>query len=108
MVLLIAAIGRMILGQWDWFVRPGIRGYLIMIMTGFVLAVSVEWVALHVFNRWQYTEHMPKLPVLNIGLIPLLQMMVLPPLIFRVAASRERKHLRRKTGPGSSQKEIIE
>jgi hypothetical protein len=82
MVLLIAAIGRIVLGQSEWFHRPGIRGYLVMITVGLILAVVVEWIALHILNRWQYTEDMPELPVLNVGFIPLLQMMVLPPLIF--------------------------
>lgn len=91
MVLLIAAAGRIVLRQSDWFLRPGVRGYLVMITTGLVLAVIVEWVALHILNHWQYTGHMPKLPVLNVGLVPLLQMMILPPIIFRVAASRNKR-----------------
>jgi hypothetical protein len=53
MVLLIAAAGGIVSRQSDWFRHPGIRGYFGMITAGFVLAVVVEWVALHVLNRWE-------------------------------------------------------
>ncbi len=85
MVLLIVAAGWFTLRQSDWFLRPGVRGYLVIITAGLVLAVLVEWVAVHVLNRWEYTENMPKLPGLDIGLVPIAQMLVLPPLIFRIA-----------------------
>ena len=64
------------------------------------------WVALHILNRWQYTEAMPKLPVLNVGLVSVLQMMVLPALVFSRQQGIKRMFTSRQ--PGSSQKEIIE
>ena len=85
MVLLIVAAGWFMLRQSGWFLRPGVRGYLLIITAGLVLAVLVEWVAVHILNRWEYTENMPKLPGLDIGLVPIAQMVVLPPLIFRIA-----------------------
>jgi len=85
MVLLIVAAGWFTLRQSDWFLRPGVRGYLVIITAGLVLAVLVEWVAVHILNRWKYTENMPKLPGLDIGLVPIAQMLVLPSLIFRIA-----------------------
>lgn len=53
---------------------------------GFVIAVSVEWVAVHGAQRWTYTDRMPLLPGLEVGGVPVLQMLLLPPLIFRVVA----------------------
>ena len=88
MVLLIVAAGWIALRQPDWFLRPGLRGYLVTLTAGFVLAVLVEWVAVRILNRWEYTENMPKLPGLDIGLVPIAQMLILPPLIFRIAAMR--------------------
>jgi hypothetical protein len=88
MVLLIVAAGWIALRQPDWFLRPGLRGYLVTLTAGFVLAVLVEWVAVHILNRWEYTENMPKLPGLDIGLVPIAQMLILRPLIFRIAAMR--------------------
>ena len=86
MVLLIVAAGCITLRRWDWFQRPGVAGYLVMLTVGLVLAVLVEWVAVQSLGRWHYTENMPTLPWLHIGLVPIAQMLFLPPLIFRIVA----------------------
>ena len=86
MVFLILVVGWFTLRQPDWFVRPGVRGYLVMITLAVVLAVFVEWLGVWILKRWQYTERMPRLPELGIGLVPIAQMLFLPPLIFRIAA----------------------
>ena len=82
MTLIIATTGRVILRRWDWFEQPGASGYLVMLATGLVLAVFVEAVALQLLGRWQYTVTMPT--VLGIGVVPIAQMLLLPPLIFRI------------------------
>jgi len=82
MVLIVAATGRVILRRRDWFEQPGASGYLVMLATGLVLAVLVESVALHLLGRWQYTVRMPT--VLSIGVVPIAQMLLVPPLIFRI------------------------
>jgi hypothetical protein len=86
MVLLIVTIGWILFRRWDWFQRPGVGGYLVMLSAGLILAVMVEWVAVHVLGRWAYTDKMPIIPGLEVGLVPIAQMVVLPPLIFRIAA----------------------
>ena len=86
MVLLIVVAGWITLRKPDWFVRPGVHGYLIMIAAGLLLAVLVEWMAVHKLGRWVYAEKMPTVPGLGIGLVPIAQMLILPPLIFRIAA----------------------
>jgi hypothetical protein len=83
MVMLIVVAGWITLQQQDWFEHPGIPGYLVMLTTGFLLALFVEWVAVHVLGRWQYTAEMPRVPGLGIGIVPIAQMLLLPPLIFR-------------------------
>lgn len=85
-VLLIVVAGWIILRKPDWFVRPGISGYVLMIAAGLLLAVLVEWVAVHKLERWVYAERMPTLPGLGIGVVPIAQMLILPPVIFRIAA----------------------
>jgi len=82
MVLIITAAGRITLDRWDWFNRPRLSAYLVMLTMGLVLAVLVESVALQLMGRWQYTVKMPT--VLGIGVVPIAQMILLPPLIFRI------------------------
>ena len=85
-VLLIIVAGWISFRRCDWFQRPGIGGYLVMLTTGLVLAVFVEWVGVHILGRWAYTDKMPTVPWVRIGLVPIAQMAILPPVIFRTAA----------------------
>ena len=56
-----------------------------MSSTGFVVGAIVEWIGVDALHRWSYSEAMPMLPVLRVGLSPILQMVILPPIIFLVA-----------------------
>ena len=82
MVLIITATGRVILRRWDWFKRPRLSEYLVMLAAGLILAVLVEVAAVYLLGRWQYTLNMPT--VLGIGVVPIAQMLLLPPMIFRI------------------------
>lgn len=82
-VLVILGVGWMTLGRRTWFEQPGIEGYLVMLISGVAISVGVEWTTVHVLRWWTYGEYMPFVPIVNIGLAPIAQMLVLPPLIFR-------------------------
>jgi hypothetical protein len=98
LVLLIFGAGWAALRRSDWFVNPGRRGYLLMLAVGLVIGIIVEWAAVHVMGRWAYTPQMPMIPIFNIGLTPLAQMLALPPLIFRVAAMSHHGNVRDRRG----------
>ncbi len=87
LVLLIYATGWAVLRSRDWFAHPGARGYAVMLLAGLIISVGIEWLAVFVTNRWAYTAQMPLVPLLNVGLTPVAQMLVLPPLIFRLVAA---------------------
>lgn len=87
LVLLIFVTGWAALRRRDWFVHPGGRGYAVMLAAGLAIGVSVEWVAVHLVGRWVYTAQMPLVPGLGTGIVPITQMLVLPPPIFRVVAA---------------------
>lgn len=55
LVLLIFAVGWVALSREDWFVHPGIRGYVVILAVGLAIGISVEWVAVHIAGRWAYT-----------------------------------------------------
>jgi len=86
LVLLIFVVGWVVLGRPEWFAQPSVRAYVVMLVTRLVIGVSVEWAAVHLAGRWAYTARMPLVPGLGIGIVPITQMLVLPPLIFRVVA----------------------
>ncbi|MDI1340182.1 hypothetical protein [Polaromonas sp.] len=83
-VMLIFGVGWAVRGRSDWTDQPGWAAYVLMLMTGFSVAVIVEWVGFYGLNRWSYTASMPLLPGLGIGVVPILQMLILPPVIFRI------------------------
>lgn len=84
LVLLIFAVGWIALGGQGWIETPGLRGYALMITTGLAIAMTIEWIALQ-RGRWSYQPAMPVIPILEVGLAPVLQMIVLPPLVFKTA-----------------------
>lgn len=86
LVGVIQLIGWCAFGRADWFIWPGSRRYAVMLGSGLVIGVAVEWVAVEVLHRWRYTEQMPLIPGAEIGLIPVLQMILLPPIIFALVA----------------------
>jgi len=90
LVLGIFAMGWLLLRQQRWFVHPGIWGYGVMVTTGLVIGITAEWVAVHVLGRWMYTAWMPRVPGLAVGLVPVLQMLLLPPLIFSLVTRWQR------------------
>ncbi|THJ15549.1 MAG: hypothetical protein CAF42_015035 [Nitrospira sp. CG24B] len=99
-VLLIFQISRLVIGQRDWYLRPGARGYTVLLLSGAVISVAVEWIAIYGAHWWAYSPRMPLVPGLNIGLAPLAQMLVLPPLIFTLLAWWHRKMIGRKPCDG--------
>ncbi len=48
---------------------------------GVVITIVFEWLATSVLDRWAYAESMPTLPILGTGLLPLMQWIVIPPLV---------------------------
>ena len=96
MVLIIHMIAWATFRRSDWFVQRQRGWWVLMIATGLMLGVAVEWIAVHLIVRWSYTDQMPLVPGLGIGVIPVLQMLILPPAIFTIVAK-----LRSRSFPGS-------
>lgn len=87
LVLVIYAAGLPVFRRSLWFAAPGARGLALTAAAGLVLAVAVEWVAIRGLDRWAYGPRMPVLAGLGVGLVPVAQMLALPPLAFRLAAA---------------------
>jgi len=51
--------------------------WMVPVLVGVLLAVSFELWAVHTVHRWQYGS-MPLIPVLHVGVTPVLQMIFIP------------------------------
>ena len=66
-----------------WILRPNrldIANFL-GVGVGVVVTTLFEALATGMFQRWAYSDAMPRLPVIGTGLLPLLQWLVIPPLV---------------------------
>ncbi len=90
MVLIVWATGALVFRRPDWFRRPRVSGYAVMLTMGVFLAAAFETAALG-SGRWAYGPSMPRLPMMaGLGLLPMLQMVILPPVIFKVVSALDR------------------
>lgn len=82
----------MLFGRRGW---PGLRHGRVLGATtlmGLAYTVFSEWVNTQVTMSWRYADSMLQLPPLGTGIAPLLQWIVIPPLVycFAIAADRMR------------------
>jgi hypothetical protein len=82
-VVLISLFGWFLFKKPTWYIRPTLQSYLMMSLAGAACAIVVEKFAL-ALDRWAYSPQMPVIPTLEVGLVPVLQMLVLPPIIFKL------------------------
>lgn len=100
-VMAIAVAGWVLFRRVDWFVRPGFTGYAFMGALGAAAAVAIEFGA-RASGRWSYTDQMPLIPIVQVGLVPVLQMLALPPLVFAAVARYGRALLPGRRSSGGS------
>jgi len=80
--VLLAALFK---GNFRWLSAPSMRDLAGLAVMGALIALFVEYKAL-ALGRWFYLDAMPMIPILNVGLTPILQMMILLPFSVWVAA----------------------
>lgn len=68
-----------------WLGQTDFHAILVFIAVGIVITIVLEWHATVLQQRWAYGELMPTLPLLGTGLAPLLQWVILPPMILWLA-----------------------
>lgn len=75
-VCLVAAL--ITLGKRSWPIKGFWRVAVLTVSLGFLYTTFSEWLNLVVRESWAYSEYMPVVPLLNVGLSPLLQWIVIP------------------------------
>lgn len=86
MVLLLYVGFGLMYKNFMWFRQPRLLQVVLLVITGGVGAVLIEKKYL-LLGNWVYSSCMPVVPVVDVGLSPLLQFMVLPAIIFYVAST---------------------
>jgi hypothetical protein len=68
-------------GGRGWVIAPTRGRVAGFVAVGLLITIVMERLATGLFARWAYADAMPVVPLLEVGLSPLLQWIVLPPLI---------------------------
>jgi hypothetical protein len=89
LVALVATAGAVLYRDGRWFVPPSGSPYAVVVAIGLVLQIAVEWVMVHGLDRWGYAPSQPVLPVVRVGILPVLQPVVLLPTVFWLTAKWE-------------------
>lgn len=65
----------------QWGKRPTKGQVVLFVGLGLAVTVILEVLATRVFDRWSYSGAMPVVPGLGVGLLPIAQWLLLPPLV---------------------------
>jgi hypothetical protein len=89
LVAAVAIAGTLLYRDRRWFVPPAPLRYVVAVVVGVALQIAVEWVMVYRLNRWGYASNQPILPLVGLGILPVLQPIVLLPLTFWLTARWE-------------------
>lgn len=93
---IIYAVAALVSREWRWTSDPWSWVQIVaLVVTALALGIAVEVHALHT-GRWFYKDITPVLPFLGVSIIPLLQLLILSPIVFALA-----ERLTGRRGPSS-------
>jgi hypothetical protein len=84
LILLLYGVLAAVRKDIKWIMRISSGDVLLLILLGSIEAMVIELWALST-GRWQYTQAMPLLPFIHVGLVPVLQMIILPIATFYIS-----------------------
>lgn len=64
-----------------WVISPTRWQMMTFVVAGLLITATLEVLATRVLDRWSYASEMPVLPGIRIGLLPVMQWLLLPPLV---------------------------
>jgi hypothetical protein len=82
----IAAVLFLIRWTWKWILHPKLGDYLLFTLMGITYTAFSEYVNVYVRGSWGYSDMMPILPLIEVGVIPLIQWLVLPSIILTITS----------------------
>ncbi len=75
LVSAVASTGR------RWILHPRASHVVGFMAVGVAITIALELISTRVWHRWSYSDLMPVLPGIDVGLTPVLQWVLLPPLL---------------------------
>ncbi len=70
-----------VFGHRRWLLEGKRKPAITLLVAALLVTIVMEWLATGPLERWTYADSMPVIPLLGVGLAPLLQWIILPPLI---------------------------
>jgi hypothetical protein len=67
--------------NFNWVRNSNVKHHVVFVVMGVIYTLFSEYLNVYVNNSWSYSDYMPLLPFVNIGLVPLFQWIILPPII---------------------------
>jgi hypothetical protein len=61
-----------------WILAPRRGIVATFVASGLAMTIIFEWFATQVFHRWAYGDRMPLIPLIGIGIVPVVQWVVIP------------------------------
>ncbi|UCF96547.1 MAG: hypothetical protein JSV89_15400 [Spirochaetaceae bacterium] len=83
-IIAIFGLGLFMFRNWEWPKPLTLWKLAYLAVIGGSIAVSIELFALKA-GKWRYSSLMPLLPLVRVGLIPFLQLLILPYLSYSIA-----------------------
>jgi hypothetical protein len=83
-ILLLYLLLALIFGEFYWIERADFASIAIVVIIGGGVAIIIEKVSLWL-GLWTYNERMPRVPLANAGLWPVLQLMILPSISYFIS-----------------------
>lgn len=88
----------LVVGTRHWIRRMDCRPTVVFLIIGLGITIVFEYLATGPLNRWAYASLMPVVPLLEVGLAPLLQWLLIPPTLLWIV----RRQLRGAVTTGSA------
>ena len=92
-LIMLAGYGLIVLYHQDhkWIAHAHIKHCSVLVVLGIIYTLISEYLNVYIKHNWSYSRYMPLIPVIRIGLIPVVQWILLPPAIVFITKRQIRK-----------------
>ena len=85
-ILFIFSVGRLIFKEWNWTSKLSALKLTYLVIIGALVAILIEVISLQ-YERWAYSDLMPVIPKIEVGIISVIQIIILPFLSYIIGSN---------------------